>query len=978
MSPVAVPSQKTHLLAAAAAVAASSHQQPTSSSSSSSVVFDLYTASTISYKHTLLVLLPYILSKVAIAANTAYLQYLFGQIDDHSQQQLQTDARLGGNSNSNENNNNSSSLSYYILASEATIFQWEFLLMGLCMGGLRAVSVMSGKYCSKIFIRYTDLEVQYEVDKIKRHQRRKEIAEKKARGEVIDENDYESEDFWSSSSSSSSNDDDDDDDGAAITERGNKVVVSSAGGWKYKTSVLFRGHLRRRVFSISSSSSSKDNEDEKRSNEEKRKKRRERKKKFDLDNSYSAADLGIEIYTNQQQHGISRKDDNDDDDLYRLDAETTNILAKGSAGLTNKLSTSNLNNNDIHHLTADSPASPIRTRTRNNNNNNNPLQQHSDEPTTQQAYFPSTSSYGGPSSPNQNQNQNRQHQLASSASALDHSIGALSRRSSRSAAFSRKSSKSNTYNVHNCHIPSLVELRLFIKLRSVFVSSFILTTVYGLVATGLFLSSKQIFSGLKILDETIEKDARILDNIQDYCNGFAIGVLPTLWLYGTEQFLLGCHASGTVLVYGVFYAGISSVFAFLFSAPPSSSSSSPLFVYLFSSNPLFGLGLAMSAGAWMSFFALHLHLTFFDREIFRDLCTVFAVAHSIQERCTKDPEQDWRASWETLKGLTRKYFGLSSMMGLSNLVGLASGLLIAVATTTATDDTSKDHDYSEYYSIASAYYQTLGIAVLGASSAVSALVASTDGIAKHFRDKFLTIKQEDLDRAQLGAEYQKIYSAFWEENNNNNNNHQHHNHPQHAPVSSQSIKEDTEELQKQENKAPQLKTIITRSLLVVFVLALLLAIPPLIIPDSFIDFFGGAIYNYNTTSITTTTTSDSSTTTNIVYQFLIPSFLSFVMMTLAMCVSASLHALFDVVFPLVFHIIAYVLGGVWTVLFANQSRNERNSENNEEGVSDSTEKEKMYLIISTYGNVVGPSLYLICLVLLLVKRHLSSKKSINK
>lgn len=707
------------------------------------------TSSSITYHHTLIVLIPYLVSKCALAASNAFLQYLFGQIQ---QQQEEPHNNYDHHHNNNNSNNvTSTTKNSKVLASEATILQWEFLIMGLCMGGMRAVSVMSGKCCAQIHLHFLDADSEFG-------------SEKKAEENGTDDN-------------------------------------NNSNCCYDESSVLFRGLLRHRTF---------------------------------------RCDEGIKLNPEAAER-----------------------------------STSSLS----RHL------------------------------------------FSG--------------------------AGEEAERWTRGNGRQRK--------CDNVSPESLVEFRMFVKLRAVFVSSFVLTTIYGIIATLLFVFTSDIFKALDIVTFTSSSSSSlptskdhhtILQNIQDYCSGFAFGVLPTLWLYGTEQFLLGCHAPGAVFAYGMLYAFLCAVLSFVF-ALHGGGAESWHFSYssdFVNDSPLFGLGLGMSVAAWISFLLLQLHLLYFDRMIFRDLCTVCAVVQSFREKfCVASiGNSDGRASFETLKSTARNYFGLSSAMGLSNVVGLICTMIIAAQTLKAADDDNgggrgdgDKNDEAKYYSIASAYFQTLSIAVLAASSAVSALVAVADSVAKHSRDKFAQV--DDAERARLTDAHNQVNSRCSDDTNN---------------VST--LTERNENRQEISNNSgndppPRLKTAISRSLVIVCIFALALSVPPLIIPDQFIDFFGGDISNFNSTTISNLKGEDTRTTNEKtkVYDFLIPAFLSFVTMTLAMCVSASLHALFDVTGPLFFHIVTYAAGVGWSLGFGSDK-----------------------VVLASYGSVIGPTLYLIVLVVWLSCRYL--------
>lgn len=805
-----------------------------------------------SFFYTLCVILPYVLSKFAIAANNAYLQYLFGSSSNqqhnanNNSNAADKSTLLGDDFFKNFPNNSTNSddtTSDPLLSSEATILQWEFLLMGLGMGGLRAVSVMTGKHCSKLYLYFLSegsdkkdnstgggvQQEQQQADQDELNQRRSTIFNR----------------FW------------------------------------------FRGLLTDRIFQA------------------------------DSDIWYNRLDQS-EAGSEQQDQEEAQNDD--------------------ERFISQKSSTRN---------------------SRSNRNNSNSQQKFAlDE-------------YGMP--------------LDLSPPAVEHE-----QRNSLAKFFDALFDQSDGRN----HIPNLIEFRQFCKLRAIFVTAFLAITAYGIVVIILLIETSNLFSAFKIV-ENEEK----LEVIQKYCNGFAIGVLPTFWLYATEQFLLGCHASGLVFIYGVIYAGLSTAFIFLF------ASSKPVDDAVFGSNlsaPIaFGLGLGMSVGAWLSYILLHLHLTFFDRFIFRDLCTMFAVFQALKERFVKDPSADWRASFEVLKSTMRTYLGLAAFMGLSNLVGLLSGLVVAAMVLKDGDD-----DASKYYSIASAYYTTLAIGILGASSAISALVASANGIAKHFQEKLKSTREGTEEYRYLLQKYEMLYSHNNRADSNLTGENPSLREIEYGATTSPIITgqeqlvtarsgggfderipppvtvTDTSgvPLTSPHGTHPRnfsfiLRSAISRSILLICLFALLLAIPPMIFPKQFINFFGKNIDNFNQAEIddfvigghthnnsSSTGSSSSDDVEQQVYDFLIPSFLSFVLMTVAMSLSASLHALYDVALPFLFHVVAYTAGCAWTIVFANKYHSASKSENESNDNED--------LVVSTYGTVLGPIIYGLCLTIWLVFKYL--------
>jgi len=232
------------------------------------------------------------------------------------------------------------------------------------------------------------------------------------------------------------------------------------------------------------------------------------------------------------------------------------------------------------------------------------------------------------------------------------------------------------------------DVSLSLRLGVVANTATIITTLYCIPVMCLFYYSGDWFFIAR------RTNSAMLGRMQDYGRGFWWGVLPTQWLYLNEQFALGVHASGIALVYGgVVYAVAATVIGV---------------VLVSGGHGVWGLGVGMSAGAWIGWIALKLHLTI-------------------------DPY--WRAlglNGESLwSGATRRYYvdamivqacdylRLSAPLALANISSLARGLIVAaVVSEVSTNDATA-------YSISGAYFETLNVAVLAASSCISAVVAAS-------------------------------------------------------------------------------------------------------------------------------------------------------------------------------------------------------------------------------------------------------------
>lgn len=214
------------------------------------------------------------------------------------------------------------------------------------------------------------------------------------------------------------------------------------------------------------------------------------------------------------------------------------------------------------------------------------------------------------------------------------------------------------------------------------------TTIYGVGAMALFVWTRELFFIAKGTPEAVREEA------QRYGRGFAWGVLPTLWLYLNEQLLLGVHASGTAMLYGgIVYGALCTVFAAAW----------------YREHGAYGMGAGMSAGAWIAWVLLKLHL-YLDprmRALGLNFELVWRSEHGLAEV-------------RAIAAEAADYLKLAVPLAASNMVGLASGLIVAAS---VTEQSTID---AFAYSIAGAYYSTLSIAMLGASSATSAVLSMHD------------------------------------------------------------------------------------------------------------------------------------------------------------------------------------------------------------------------------------------------------------
>jgi hypothetical protein len=222
------------------------------------------------------------------------------------------------------------------------------------------------------------------------------------------------------------------------------------------------------------------------------------------------------------------------------------------------------------------------------------------------------------------------------------------------------------------------------RLSYVYTVSWTAATVYLVAVTLVFWFSEETF----FIAGDASRDLRF--QIQHYFRGFAWGIVPTGWVYLNGQFGLGLRAAGIALIYdGVLYAACATVAASL----------------LYPSHGAYGLGLGMAIGAWIAWFLNVLHVA-------ADPVLRRSGAHPVPIHVLWRSRRDLLSSPD-VRALAR----LGMPLAASNMTGLMQTLVVAalVSNTSSTDAAA--------YSIANAYFDTASIAVLAASSVVSASLA---------------------------------------------------------------------------------------------------------------------------------------------------------------------------------------------------------------------------------------------------------------
>lgn len=214
-------------------------------------------------------------------------------------------------------------------------------------------------------------------------------------------------------------------------------------------------------------------------------------------------------------------------------------------------------------------------------------------------------------------------------------------------------------------------------------TSSIITLGYSLLTIPMFLEAGNIVQAIGLVN-----NVEITQQVQQYFNGFIWGAIPTLMLYNDEQFSLGIGDTKVPFVFGTFYAGLSSLLAY------------PLALGEWGAPELGveGIGLGMAGGAWISWVALR---------------SYFLVKSKYREFNLYDFKTVKRASF-------RKYFEYFLPLSLAHSVDLLTGFINSQFITGVSSEVAAA------YSASSAYFQQLNVAVLGYTSAISALIANVD------------------------------------------------------------------------------------------------------------------------------------------------------------------------------------------------------------------------------------------------------------
>lgn len=219
------------------------------------------------------------------------------------------------------------------------------------------------------------------------------------------------------------------------------------------------------------------------------------------------------------------------------------------------------------------------------------------------------------------------------------------------------------------------------------------TLLYSLATLPILLKTDSIFSAMGIVH-----DPAVLDQVQDYFNGFVWGAPATLLLYADEQFALGLGETKLPLIYGSLYAGLAGLLA------------SPLGdgAWGIPGMGTKGVGYAWSCGAVAGCLGLRLHMATCDRFKQYRLYDYTSLTSSAFKR----------------------FFRYAIPLALSNTVGLVQEWFFAQIIT------GSGRKIAQAYNASSAYYQQLKVFLLAYSSSSGALMAIKDTRKQETQDTY--------------------------------------------------------------------------------------------------------------------------------------------------------------------------------------------------------------------------------------------------
>jgi hypothetical protein len=207
----------------------------------------------------------------------------------------------------------------------------------------------------------------------------------------------------------------------------------------------------------------------------------------------------------------------------------------------------------------------------------------------------------------------------------------------------------------------------------------------------------------------------VLQVVASFGDGFWWGSLPTLLLYNKEQLLLASGHSLLPLLYGgVVYCGVGAYMAkcWVGSSEVYSNAEDSVVV----NNGVRQIGLSLAASAAVGYAALKIHLWVDPRTRAHNhpsLCAGLALW-----RCYQQANRSvLSVVLDKLLPTFKVFLFLAIPLAVSNSLDLIRQLIITATTSECNSDAA------QAYSISQAYYSTAEIALLAASSTISAIVA---------------------------------------------------------------------------------------------------------------------------------------------------------------------------------------------------------------------------------------------------------------
>lgn len=242
----------------------------------------------------------------------------------------------------------------------------------------------------------------------------------------------------------------------------------------------------------------------------------------------------------------------------------------------------------------------------------------------------------------------------------------------------------------------------------------VIASSYSVVIYSIITSAVMKYFSATIIQSIAPSTGKsVLNVVAAFGDGFWWGSLPTLLLYNKEQLLLVSGHSLLPLMYGgVVYCTVGSLMAMSWvgdAAQHNNVSASTI------NDGVRSVGQSLAASAWVAYAALKLHL-WLDPKLRAhsnpSLCTVIATW-----RCVRKHNSLSNAALVVVASL-KQFLFIAAPLAVSNSMSLIRELVVAATTSECGSSAA------QAYSISQAYYSTAEIALLAASSTISAVVAS--------------------------------------------------------------------------------------------------------------------------------------------------------------------------------------------------------------------------------------------------------------